>query len=378
MKFELTEEQKILQDTVRDFAQKELAPVVEKADLDEEFPWDSFKGMAELGLTGMILPEEYGGSETGELELNIAMEEIARVSPSCAHILDSHLMLCGSPILHYGTEAQKQKYLPDIASGEKLGAFALTEPNAGSDVMGLQTKAEKTDSGYTMNGSKTFISNGEMCKTAVIIGNIPSMAPKGSAAFIIEDGMEGFTKGEKFKKLGMKSATTSELFFEDLELGPEQLLGEEGQGLRIALSTLDRGRIGIAAQAIGIAQGVLDLCVKYSNERIQFGGPISKQQAVAFKMADMATEIEAGRMLYQKAAYLADSGKPFGPNAAMAKVFCSELAMKAATMGIQIFGGYGYMMEYPVQRYFRDAKLTEIYEGTSEVQRIIISRSVLK
>lgn len=378
MRFDLTEEQKILQDTVRNFAQKELAPVVEKADRDEEFPWDSFKGMAELGLTGMIIPEEYGGSEAGELELNIAMEEIARVSPSCAHILDSHLVLCGSPILHYGSEKQKQKYLPEIASGEKVGAFALTEPNAGSDVMGLQTKAEKNGSGYILNGQKTFISNGETCKTAVIIGNITDLAPRGASAFIVEDGMTGFSKGEKFEKLGMKSATTTELYFEDCKIDEGQLLGKEGQGLKIALSTLDRGRIGIAAQAVGIAQGVLDLCVKYSNERVQFGGPISKQQAVAFKMADMATEIEAGRMLYQKAAYLADTGKSFGANAAMAKVFCSELAMKAATMGIQIFGGYGYMMEYPVQRYFRDAKLTEIYEGTSEVQRIIISRSILK
>ena len=275
-----------------------------------------------MGLTGMILPEEYGGSGAGELELNIAMEEIARVSPSCAHILDSHLVLCGSAILHYGTDEQKQKYLPDIASGKKLGAYALTEPNAGSDVMNLQTKAQKTGTGYTLNGAKTFISNGEMCKTAVIIGNIPELAPKGTAAFIVEDGMKGFSKGEKFKKLGMKAATTAELFFEDCKIGEEQLLGKEGQGLRIALSTLDRGRIGIAAQAVGIAQGVLDLCVKYSKERVQFGGPISKQQAVAFKMADMATEIEAGRMLYQKAAYLADNGKPFSANAAMAKVFC--------------------------------------------------------
>jgi len=378
MRFDLTEEQQILQDTVRNFAQKELAPVVEKADQDEEFPWDSFKGMAEIGLTGMIIPEEYGGSETGELELNIAMEEIARVSPSCAHILDSHLVLCGSPILHYGSEEQKQKYLPGIASGENVGAFALTEPNAGSDVMGLQTKAEKNDSGYILNGQKTFISNGETCKTAVIIGNITDLAPRGASAFILEDGMTGFSKGEKFKKLGMKAATTTELYFEDCKIDEGQLLGKEGQGLKIALSTLDRGRIGIAAQAIGIAQGVLDLCVKYSNERVQFGGPISKQQAVAFKMADMAIEIEAGRALYQKAAYLADTGKPFGTNAAMAKVFCSELAMKAATWGIQIFGGYGYMMEYPVQRYFRDAKLTEIYEGTSEVQRIIVSRSIMK
>ncbi|UCH06692.1 MAG: acyl-CoA dehydrogenase family protein, partial [Deltaproteobacteria bacterium] len=228
-----------------------------------------------------------------------------------------------------------------------------------------------------LNGQKTFISNAEVCETAIVFATIPELAPKGMTAFVVEVGMPGFSKGKKFKKLGMRAATTAELFFEDCRVPAKNLVGGEGKGVRIALSTLDRGRIGIASQAVGIARAVLAQCSEYAKTRIQFGAPISKNQAVSWKLADMATEIEAARFLYYRAAYLADKGEPFSPNAAMAKVFASELAMKAATWGIQIFGGYGYMMEYPMQRYFRDAKVTEIYEGTSEVQRIIISRTVL-
>jgi butyryl-CoA dehydrogenase len=377
MDFELTEEQRILQSTVKSFAETELAPRADEYDEKEEFPWDNFKGLATLGLTGMILPTEYGGGGSDELTLNIAIEEIATACASTAHILDSHLLLCSSPILHFGSEEQKQAFLPPLAKGEKVGSYGLTEPEAGSDVTNVKLKAEKDGDDYILNGQKTFISNGEVCETAIVFATIPELAPKGMTAFVVELGMPGFSKGKKFKKLGMRAATTAELFFEDCRVPAKNLVGGEGKGIRIALSTLDRGRIGIASQAVGIARAVLGKCTEYAKTRIQFGAPISKNQAVAWKLADMATEIEAARFLYYKAAYLADKGEPFSPNAAMAKVFASELAMKAATWGIQIFGGYGYMMEYPMQRYFRDAKVTEIYEGTSEVQRIIISRAVL-
>lgn len=377
MDLELTEEQKIMQETIRNFAKNELEPVADELDQAEEFPWKIFKRMAELGLTGMILPTEYGGSGSDELSLNIAIEEIGRACASCAHILDSHLLLCASPIYHFGNEEQRQRFLPPLAKGEKVGAYGLTEPDAGSDIGNIQLKAVKDGDSYVLNGQKTFISNGEVCETAIVFGSIPELAPRGMTAFVVEMGMPGFTKGKKFKKLGMRAATTAELFFEDCRVPAANRIGEEGKGVRIALSTLDRGRIGIAAQAVGIARAVLEKCTRYSKERIQFGAPISKNQAIAWKLADMATEIEAARFLYYKAAYLADKGEPFSTNAAMAKVYAAELAMKAATWGIQIYGGYGYMMEYPMQRHFRDAKVTEIYEGTSEVQRIIISRAVL-
>ena len=377
MDFELTEEQKIMQETIRNFAKNELEPVADELDQAEEFPWKTFKRMAELGLTGMILPAEYGGSDSGELSLNIAIEEIAKACASSAHILDSHLLLCASPIYHFGNEEQRQRFLPSLAKGEKVGSYGLTEPDAGSDITNIKLKAVKDGDNYILNGQKTFISNGEVCETAIVFASIPELAPRGMTAFVVEKGMPGFTKGKKFKKLGMRAATTAELFFEDCRVPSANRIGEEGKGVRIALSTLDRGRIGIAAQAVGIAQAVLEKSTRYSKERIQFGAPISKNQAIAWKLADMATEIEAARFLYYKAAYLADKGEPFSTNAAMAKVYASELAMKAATWGIQIFGGYGYMMEYPMQRHFRDAKVTEIYEGTSEVQRMIISRAVL-
>ena len=377
MDFELTEEQRILQTTVKTFAENELAPKADELDQKEEFPWENFKGLADLGLTGMILPPEYGGGGSDELTLNIAIEEIATACASTAHILDSHLLLCCSPILHFGDEEQKQRFLPPLAKGEKVGAYGLTEPEAGSDIANVKLKAEKDGDDYILNGQKTFISNGEVCETAIVFATIPELAPKGMTAFVVEVGMPGFSKGKKFKKLGMRAATTAELFFEDCRVPAKNLIGGAGKGVRIALSTLDRGRIGIASQAVGIVRAVLAQCTEYAKTRIQFGAPIAKNQAVSWKLADMATEIEAARFLYYKAAYLADKGQPFSPNAAMAKVFGSELAMKAATWGIQIFGGYGYMMEYPMQRYFRDAKVTEIYEGTSEVQRIIISRSVL-
>jgi len=377
MELELTEEQKIIQATIRKFAQEELAPVAEDLDEKEEFPHQIFQRISELGLLGMLLPQEYGGSNAGELSLALAIEEIAKACASTADIVDSAAIIGTVPIFHYGTEEQKQRFLPSLAKGEKISSYAITEPDAGSDIGAIRTKAVKDGDTYILNGQKTFITCGPVCDMAVVFAMIPELAPRGMTAFIVEYGTKGFSKGEQFKKLGMHAATNCEFFFEDCPIPAANRLGEEGKGMRIALATLDHGRIGIAAQAVGIAQAVLEKCSDYAKTRIQFGASIAKNQVISFRLADMATQIQAARFLYYHAAYLADSGQPFSTNAAMAKLYASELAMRASTVGIQIFGGYGYMMEYPLQRYFRDAKLTEIYEGTSEVQKMVISRSVL-
>lgn len=377
MDFELSEEQKMIQATIRKFAQEELAPVAEELDMAEEFPWKIFKRMAELGLFGMILPAEYGGSGSDELSMAIAIEEIAQACASSADILDSGGIIGTIPIYHYGNEEQKQRFLPALSSGEKISSYAITEPDAGSDIGSIRAKAVREGGNYIINGQKTFITCGNVCDIAIVFAGIPELAPRGMTAFIVEKEMSGFSRGKQFRKLGMHAATNAELFFDDCRVPVANRLGAEGKGMRIALSALDHGRIGIAAQAVGIAQAVLDNSVEYSKTRVQFGTPIFKKQAIAWKLADMATEIDAARFLYYHAAFLADKGRAFSKNAAMAKLYASELAVKAATWGIQIFGGYGYMMEYPMQRYFRDAKLTEIYEGTSEVQRMVISRAVV-
>ena len=377
MDFDLTEEQRIIQKTIRDFATKELAPIADELDDKEEFPRHIFKRISELGLLGMLLPQEYGGSDAGELSLALAIEEIAKACASTADIVDSAAVIGTVPIFHYGTDEQKQRFLPSLATGEKISSYAVTEPDAGSDIGAIRTKAVRKNDTYILNGQKTFITCGPVCDMAVVFAMIPELAPRGMSAFIVEYGTKGFSKGEQFKKLGMHAATNCEFFFEDCPVPAANRLGEEGKGMRIALATLDHGRIGIAAQAVGIAQAVLEKCTDYAKTRIQFTSPIAKNQAVSFKLADMATEIEAARFLYYHAAYLSDTAQPFSTNAAMAKLYASELAMRASTAGIQIFGGYGYMMEYPLQRYFRDAKLTELYEGTSEVQRMVISRGVL-
>jgi butyryl-CoA dehydrogenase len=377
MDLELTKEKRDIQMAARDFAKNELIAVADELDQAEEFAWDNFKWMAKLGFTGMTLPAEYGGSGFDELSLALAIEEIAKACASTADILDAHLVLCAGLIDQFGVDKQKEQFLPPLAKGEKVGSFAVTEPDAGSDIGSIKTEAVRDGDTYILNGQKTFITNGNVCDTVVVFAGIPELAPRGMTAFVVEKGTGGFTKGKKFNKLGMRAATNAELFFEDCRVPAANRIGEEGRGMRIALATLDHGRIGIAAQAVGIAQAVLEKCTEYAKNRVQFGAPISKNQAIAWKLADMATEIEAARLLVYKAAYLVDKGEPFSKNAAMAKVYASELAMKAATWGIQIFGGYGYMMDYPMQRYFRDAKLTEIYEGTSEVQRMVISRAVL-
>ncbi len=378
MDFQLTEEQKMLQATVRDFATSKLAPVADELEQAQEFGMDNFKMIAELGLTGMTIPTQYGGSGASNFSLVIAMEEIAKACASTCDILDGHLCLCADPIYRYGTEEQRKRFVPPLAKGEKIGSFAITESEAGSDIGAIQATAVKDDDSYILNGTKIFITNGNVCDIALVFANIPTLGKRGATAFIVEKGTPGFTIGKKYNKVGMRIATNADLIFEDCHILAANRLGEEGQGMRICLSTLDYGRIGIAAQAVGITQAVLDKAVDYSKQRIQFGQPISQNQAISWMLADMATQVEAARLLTYEAAYLADEGVPFTKQAAMAKLYASELAMRASVQGIQIFGGYGYMMDSPMQRYFRDAKLTEIYEGTSEIQRMVISRALLR
>ena len=378
MDFYLSEEHKMLQATVRDLAVKKLAPVADELDRRQEFAWDNFKAMIELGLTGVGIPSEYGGSDGGELSVAVAIEEIAWACAATADILDTHLCLCTKPIYTFGNEEQRKKFLPPLVKGEKVGGFAITEPEAGSDIASIKATAVREGDSYILNGTKVFMTNGNVANTAIVFANVPELGNRGMTAFIVEDGTPGFTKGKKYDKLGMRAATNADFIFEDCRVPVENRLGEEGQGMRICLAILDRGRIGIAAQTLGITRAVLEKSIDYSKQRIQFGATIGQNQAISWMLADMATQLEAARLLTHKAAFLADQGEPFTVYAAMAKLTASELCMKAATQGIQIFGGYGYMMDSPMQRYFRDAKLTTIYEGTSEVQRMVVSRSLLR
>ena len=378
MDFVLNEEHRMLQTTVRDLARNKLAAVADELDRKQEFAWDNFKAMSALGLTGMGIPVEYGGSGSDELAVAIAVEELGWACAATADILDTHLCLCTKPIYDYGNEEQRKKFVPPLAKGEKVGAFAITEPEAGSDIGAIQSTAVRDGDSYVLNGTKVFMTNGDVADTAIVFANIPELGARGMTAFIVEDGTPGFSKGKKYNKLGMRAATNADFIFEDCRIPVENRLGEEGKGMKICLSILDHGRIGIAAQTLGITQAVLDKSVEYSKQRIQFGTPISQNQAISWMLADMATQLEAARLLTYKAAFLADQGEPFSVIAAMAKLTASELCMRATTEGIQIYGGYGYMMDSPMQRYFRDAKLTTIYEGTSEVQRMVISRSLLR
>lgn len=378
MDFYLSEEHKMLQTTVRDLAVKKLAPVADELDRRQEFAWDNFKAMSELGLTGVGIPSEYGGSDGGELSVAVAIEEIAWACAATADILDTHLCLCTKPIYTFGNEEQRKKFLPPLVKGEKVGAFAITEPEAGSDIASIKTTAVRDGDSYILNGTKIFMTNGNVADTAIVFASVPELGNRGMTAFMVENGTPGFTKGKKYDKLGMRAATNADFIFEDCRVPVENRLGEEGQGMRICLAILDHGRIGIAAQTLGITRAVLEKSIEYSKQRIQFGAPISQNQTISWMLADMATQLEAARLLTHKAAFLVDQGEPFTMYAAMAKLTASELCMKATTQGIQIFGGYGYMMDSPMQRYFRDAKLTTIYEGTSEVQRMVISRSLLR
>ena len=378
MDFTLSEEHKMLQTMVRDFARDKLAPVADELDRKQEFARENFKLMAGLGLLGLGIPPEYGGSGGDELSIAVAVAEIARACAATSDILDAHLCLCAAPICRFGTEEQKQKFLPVLVKGEKVGAMAITESEAGSDISNVQMTAVRDGDDYILNGTKIFITNGDVCDLVLLFANIPELGSRGMTAFLAEAGTPGYSKGKKYDKLGMRAATNADQVFEDCRIPAANRIGEEGKGMRLFLETIDHGRIGIAAQALGITQAVLDKAVEYARQRQQFGAAIASYQSISWRLADIATELEAARLLTYQAAWLADQGQPFRTQAAMAKVYATELAMRATTFGIQVFGGYGYMMDSPMQRYFRDAKLTEIYEGTSEVQRMVISGNLFR
>lgn len=379
MNFDLNEDHVMMRKMVRDFAEEECAPGVEERDEKEEFPWELWKKCGELGLTGITFPEEYGGAGADYLSYAITIEELSRVDPSLGVILSVHSSLCSNPIYIFGTDEQKKKYLPPLTAGEKMGAFGLTEPSAGSDAAAMRTTAVRDGDDYIINGTKCFITNGSAADVYVIIAQMDkSKGTKGMAAFILEKDMPGFTFGKKEKKMGIRSSVTCELVFEDVRVPAENLLGQEGQGFKIAMTTLDYGRIGIASQALGIAQGAYDHALKYSKERVQFGKPLSELDIIRFKLADMALEIEAARLLVYQACHYATEHRPVSKYAAMAKVYAAETANKVATQAVQIHGGYGYTRDYPVEKLMRDAKITEIYEGTSEIQRVVIAANILK
>jgi len=380
--YELTEEQQRLRDMLRDFADQEIAPRAKHFDEANEFPWENIKKMRELGLFGMIFPEEYGGQGLDTLSYVIAVEEISRACASTGITLAAHVSLGTSPIFNFGTEAQKRKYLPALCSGEKLAAFGLTEPEAGSDAGGTKTRAVLEGNQYTVNGRKIYITNGSVCGTAVFTAvTTPGLGVKGISAFIVEKGTPGFSAGTREKKLGHRASDTVELLFENVKLPKENLLerdGKEGQGFKQFMKTLDGGRISIGAMSVGIAQASLEAAIRYSRARKQFGKPIAEFQAIQLLLADMATETEAARLLVYQVARLKDRGLPFTRQSAMAKLMASTVAMKCADTAIQIHGGAGYMTDHPVERYFRDAKLMEIGEGTSQIQRLVIARELLR
>lgn len=377
LNFDLTKEQEMLRKMVREFAEAEIKPLVSQSDTTCEFPWPTIKKMGPLGLMGMPIPREYGGAGVDSISYAIGIEEISRVCASTGVIVSVHTSVGTYPIYLFGTEEQKRKYLPLLAKGEWIGAFALTEPNAGSDAGAAQTTAKLEGDYYVLDGTKIFITNGSVAGTVIVIAVTDrSKGTRGMSAFIVEKGTKGFTYGSREKTMGITSSDTSELVFEDCAVPKENMLGKEGEGFKIAMVSLDGGRIGIAAQAVGIAQAALDESIKYSKEREQFGKTISKFQAIQWMLADMATEIEAARLLTYRAAYLKDAKKRFSMEASMAKLYASEVATMAAIEAVQIHGGYGYTKDYPVERLFRDAKITEIYEGTSEVQRMVIAANL--
>jgi len=379
MDFSLTEEQKMLRTMVREFANKELEPIAAEIDEECRFPAESVQKAAEIGLTGTGFPEEYGGSGGGAMEQAIMFEEIARVCAATSVILIVTSELTGYPLYTFGSEEQKQQYLVPLLRGEKLGAFGLTEAGAGSDVASMETTATRKNGGYVLNGNKLFITNGAEADIIVTFASVDrSLGYRGVTSFIVEKGAPGFSVGKLEHKMGIRASSTAELVFDDCFVPEANRLGNEGMGFRIALSTIDASRIGIAAQAVGIAQGAFEKALSYAQERQQFGQAIASFQAIQWMLADMATQIDAARLLTHRAAYLKDSGLPFVKESSMAKVFAAEMAMFVTTKAIQIYGGYGYTKDYPLERYFRDAKITEIYEGTSEMQRMTIARQLMR
>jgi alkylation response protein AidB-like acyl-CoA dehydrogenase len=379
MNFEFTETHQMIRETARSFATERIVKDSIQRDEKEEFPHQLVKEMGELGFMGMMVPEEWGGAGLDTISYVIAMEEISRADASCGVIMSVNNSLVCYGINKYGTEDQKARYLRDLASGKKLGAFALSEPEAGSDASNQRTVAVREGDVYILNGTKNWITNGSTADVVLVMAATDrSKGAKGISTFIVEKGMQGFSVAKKEKKLGIRSSDTVSLAFQDVPVPVANRIGEEGEGFKFAMKTLEGGRIGIAAQALGIAQACLDASISYSKQRKAFDRPIAELQAIQFKIADMATNVEAARWMILKAAMLKDAGQPFGQDAAMAKLFASKIAVQAALEAIQIHGGYGYVQEYLVERYLRDAKITEIYEGTSEIQRVIISRSLLK
>lgn len=377
--FELTDEQKMLRQMIRDFSVNEVEPTASERDEEERFDRNIFDQMAELGLTGIPWPEKYGGIGSDYLSYVIAVEELSRVCASTGVTLSAHVSLASWPIYQYGSESQKDHFLRRLAEGSALGAYALSEPGAGSDVASMTMTAKKDGDEYVLNGSKVWITNGGIADIYVVFAKTdPDAKHRGISAFIVEKDTEGFTCGKKEKKLGIRSSPTTELIFENCRIPEDNLLGQEGDGFKIAMTTLDGGRSGIAAQAVGILQGALDKATDYAKEREQFGKPIAHNQGISFKLADMATDAEAARLLTYKAAWLESEGKAYSTASAMAKLFAGDAAMKHTVEAVQIFGGYGYTKDYPVERYMRDAKITQIYEGTNEIQRLVIGRAVTK
>ena len=379
MDFKLSNEHKLIRTMYREFAETEVKPIAEEVDETEEFPVETVKKLARYGFMGIPIPKKYGGAGADNLAYAMAVEELSKVCGTTGVIVSAHTSLCAVPILEHGTEEQKQKYLVPLAKGEKLGAFGLTEANAGTDAAAQQTTAVLDGDHYILEGNKIFITNaGEADIYVIMAMTDKSKGTRGISAFIVEAGTEGFSIGKKESKMGIRGSSTCELIFENCRIPKENLLGREGKGFGIAMKTLDGGRVGIAAQALGLAQGAFDETVAYTKERVQFGRAISKFQNTQFQLATMDMKTEAARLLVYKAAFYKDSKMSYSKEAAMAKLYASEISMEVTSQAIQLHGGYGYTREYPVERMHRDAKITEIYEGTSEVQRMVISAHLLK
>lgn len=378
MEFNASSKHKVVQRVVREFAEAEIRPIAPDIDRAARFPWEAIEKMRQLSYFGLQTPSGYGGAGLDSISYCIAIEELSRVSAGVGLCITVHNSVGIHPILAFGTEAQKDRFVPEMASGEKIGSFCITEANAGSDAGGVETTAVRTDDGWLLNGTKIFVTNGGVCGTALIFA-ITDQTVKGGApaVFVVESDREGFIIGETEDLCGVRANPVSSIYMEDCLIPADNILGQPGQGIRIGLATLDTGRLGIAAQALGLAQGAFEASVRYSRERQQFGRPISNFQTVQNYLADMETELDAARLLLYRACDLKDAGRPFTAEAAKAKLYCSGLASRVTNQAIQIHGGYGYAKEYEVERYFRDAKVTEIYEGTSEIQRIVIARDIL-
>lgn len=379
MNFALSKEQELVRQMVREFANDKVKPIAAEIDETERFPMENVKLMAKYGMMGLPFPVQYGGAGGDTLSYILAVEELSKVCGTTGVILSAHVSLCASLIQQFGTEDQKQKYLVPLAKGEKIGAFGLTEPNAGTDASGQQTIAVLDGDHYVLNGSKIFITNGGVADVFIVFAMTDrSKGVKGISAFIVEKNFPGFSIGKLENKMGIRASSTTELIMENCIVPKENLIGQEGKGFGIAMKTLDGGRIGIAAQALGIAEGALEESINYMKDRKQFGKPLSAFQGLQWMIAEMDVKVEAARQLVYKAAWLKDNGLPYSLDAARAKLFAADVAMEVTTKAVQIFGGYGYTKEYPVERMMRDAKITEIYEGTSQVQKMVIAGSVIK